>query len=349
MSLIHFDSDYVEGCHPLILEKLLETNMEQTSGYGTDEYCESAREKIRTACSAPHAGVHFFVGGTQVNFTVIRSCLLPHQAVISPETGHINVHETGAVEATGHKIIAVQTTIEGKITAGQIEEAVYKHYNGSTPPEHTVQPKLVYISQPTENGALYSKEELSSLHDVCKKYGLLLFADGARLGYGLSSPKSDVELSDMANFCDAFTIGGTKCGALFGEAAVITNPEIDRDFRYAIKQNGAMLAKGRLLGIQFDTLFTGGLYFSICKSAVEKAFKIRDSLKRLGYEEYAPSPTNQQFFIIPDSIAEKLLKSYAFSYWETVAEGRNAYRICTSWATKDENVERLIKDIENLS
>ncbi len=342
---IRFDCDYTEGAHPRILEKLLSTNLEQTPGYGMDPYCEHARALIREAADAPNAGVHFLVGGTQVNYTVIRSCLMAHQAVICPTTGHINVHETGAVEATGHKILAVPCGPEGKLTARQVEQVVNDHFHGPTPPEHTVQPKLVYISQPTENGALYSLAELTSLHEVCQKNGLYLFADGARLGYGLSSPLSDVTLADMARLTDVFTVGGTKCGMLFGEAAVISKPAIDRDFRYALKQNGAMLAKGRLLGIQYETLFTEGLYFSVCRMAVEQAFRLRDALKAAGFQEYAPSPTNQQFFILPDPVFETLSKKYVFSGWDTLPDGRKAYRICTSWATKDENVDALIADI----
>ncbi len=344
-TVIRFDNDYTEGAHPRILERLLETNLEQTPGYGTDRYCDHARELIRCAADAPEAGVHFLVGGTQVNFILIRAALMPHQAVISPVTGHINVHETGAVEATGHKILPVPCGKEGKPTAEQVEVMVYEHYHGPTPPEHTVQPQLVYISQPTENGALYTLSELTALHEVCRRYGLLLFADGARLGYGLASPQADVTLAHMARLTDAFTIGGTKCGALFGEALVISNPALNRDFRYAIKQNGAMLAKGRLLGLQFEALFEDGLYFEICGQAVQKAFVLRDALLAAGFEEYAPSPTNQQFFIFPEEIAAKLSEKYAFSDWETLPQGRRAMRVCTSWATKEENVAALLRDI----
>lgn len=342
---MYFNCDYTEGAHPKIMEKMLETNLEQTPGYGADTYCEQARELILQACDAPKAQVHFLVGGTQVNFTIIRSALRPHQGVIAPETGHINTHETGAVEATGHKILAVPGGVEGKLTAAQVEQLAAGHFNGDMPPAHLVQPKMVYISQPTENGALYSKAELEELHRICRKWGLYLFADGARMGYGLTARGADVTLADMARLCDAFTIGGTKCGALFGEAAVLTNPEIQQDFRYSIKQNGGMLAKGRLLGVQFLTLFADELYFEICERANQLAWRIADACREAGFREYAPSPTNQQFFIFPDAALRELEKKYAFSFWEKVDEGHTAVRICTSWATKEENVQALIADI----
>ncbi len=343
--MIYFNCDYNEGGHPAILRAMTDTNLEQTPGYGEDIHCERARELIRTACGAATAGVHFLVGGTQVNFTVIRAALRPHQGVISPATGHINVHETGAVEATGHKVLAVPCGVEGKLTAAQVDALCAGHYSDSVPTEHMVQPKMVYISQPTENGALYSRKELKSLHVVCDKWGLYLFADGARMGYGLTSQSADFTLRDMADCCDVFTIGGTKCGALFGEAAVITNPELDRDFRYAIKQNGGMLAKGRLLGIQFETLFTDGLYETICRKANELAEKISAACREAGFPEYAPSPTNQRFFIFPDEILGKLQEKCCFSFWEKTDDTHTAVRICTSWATTEESVEALIRDI----
>ncbi len=343
--MIYFNCDYTEGAHPKIMEKLLSTNLEQTPGYGEDGYCSRAKELILQACDAPGAQVYFLVGGTQVNFTIIRSALRAHQGVISPVTGHINVHETGAVEATGHKILEVPCGVEGKLSAGQVEEIAAAHFAGSMPPIHMVQPKMVYISQPTENGAIYSKAELEALHAACQKWGLYLFADGARMGYGLSSREADFTLKDMARLCDAFTIGGTKCGALFGEAAVLTNPELQRDFGYAIKQNGGMLAKGRLLGLQFLTLFEDGLYTRICEEANRLAYEIADACKENGFTEYAPSPTNQQFFIFPDDILKKLEEKYHFSFWEKVDECRTAVRICTSWATTEENARALMEDI----
>ncbi len=343
--MIYFNCDYTEGAHPKIMEKMLATNLEQTPGYGEDTYCDQAKELILQACQAPQAQVYFLVGGTQVNFTIIRSALRAHQGVISPETGHINVHETGAVEATGHKILALPCGVEGKLTAAQVEKTAAEHFAGSMPPIHMVQPKMVYISQPTENGAIYSKAELEALHEVCRKWGLYLFADGARMGYGLTARGSDATLADMARLCDAFTIGGTKCGALFGEAAVLTNPDLQQDFGYAIKQNGGMLAKGRLLGLQFLVLFQDGLYYNICEKANRLAYEIADACKENGFTEYAPSPTNQQFFIFPDAALQELEKKYHFSFWEKVDEGHTAVRICTSWATKEENVRALIEDI----
>ncbi len=347
--MIYFNCDYNEGGHPKILEAFAETNLDQTPGYGEDLYCGHARALIRRACRAESAGVHFFTGGTQVNFTVIRAALRPHQGVIAPVTGHINVHETGAVEATGHKVLSVPCTVEGKLSAAQVAALCEEHYSESVPTEHMVQPKMVYISQPTENGALYSREELLALHDVCQKWGLYLFADGARMGYGLTSSKAAYTLADMADFCDVFTIGGTKCGALFGEAAVITNPALDADFRYAIKQNGAMLAKGRLLGLQFEALFTDELYFEICEKANHLAEKISAACRESGFPEYAPSPTNQRFFIFPDEVLGKLQEKYCFSFWEKTDKTHTAVRICTSWATTEENTEALIREIRALN
>ncbi|MBD9017543.1 MAG: aminotransferase class V-fold PLP-dependent enzyme, partial [Coprococcus comes] len=267
--MILFTSDYTEGAHPRIIEKLAETNMEQTVGYGEDPYCEEAREAIKKVCEAPEADVHFLVGGTQTNFTVISSILRPFQGVICADSGHINVHETGAVEATGHKVLALPSK-EGKITGQQIKEYYDLHWSDESR-EHIVQPKMVYISHPTEVGTLYTKNELENISTVCKECGLYLFLDGARMGYGLMAPGTDVTLSDIAKYCDVFYIGGTKVGALFGEAVVITNPCLKQDFRYCIKQRGGMLAKGRLLGVQFLELFKDGLYFEISKHAIDMA------------------------------------------------------------------------------
>ncbi|MDD7646565.1 MAG: beta-eliminating lyase-related protein [Ruminococcus bromii] len=342
--MIYFNCDYTEGCHPKILERLCETNLMQTIGYGEDEICDAARAKIRAACCRDDIDVHFLVGGTQANATVIASILRPHQGALSAETGHINVHETGAVEATGHKVLALPATPDGKISAAQVEAAYTAHVNDASF-EHMVQPKLVYISLPTENGGLYSKAELTALHDVCTRCGLYLFIDGARLGYGLTSPENDVTLRDLCDLCDVFYIGGTKVGALFGEAVVITNPEIKPDFRYHIKQRGGMLAKGRLLGIQFDVLFTDNLYFEISKKAVAQAKRIAAVCMEAGCTFFADSPTNQQFPVFPDAALEKLKEKYVYSYWARVDETHSAIRLCTSWATKDENVEALCSDI----
>lgn len=344
--MIQFQNDYSEGAHPSILNKLIETNMEQTVGYGEDVYCENARKKIRALCQNEQADIHFLIGGTQTNYTVISACLRPHQGVIAAQSGHINVHETGAVEAKGHKVLALPS-MDGKITAGQVEACCQAHWNDADH-EHMVQPGMVYISHPTENGTLYSKKELKALYDVCCKYQLPLFLDGARLGYGLMSEESDMTLSDIAAMTDVFYIGGTKVGALFGEAVVISNPMLQRDFRYLIKQNGAMLAKGRLLGIQFDTLFTDNLYMDIAKHADELAMKLREAFVKKGYELLHDSYTNQQFPILPDEDFRELKKKYRFSFWEKTDASHTAVRVCTSWATREEDVCALIADIEAL-
>ena len=340
--MIRFDCDYVEGAHPALLQRLIDTNLEQTVGYGEDAYCESARQKIKAACQSPEAAVHFLVGGTQANFTVIASILRPHQGVLCAETGHINVHETGAVEATGHKALGLPHQ-NGKITAAQVAQAVEDH-RANDAFEHIVQPGMVYISHPTELGTLYSLAELTALSEVCRRRGLPLFLDGARLGYGLAA--GDVSLRDLARLCDVFYIGGTKCGALFGEAVVIANPALQTDFRYHIKQRGGMLAKGRLLGIQFDALFTDGLYERITRQAVDQALRIRAALQKRGVPMLIDSPTNQQFPILTHAQRAALEKQFVLSHWERVDEDHDAIRICTSWATRQENVDRLIAAIE---
>lgn len=338
-----FQCDYNEGAHPKILERLLETNMEQTVGYGEDAYCASAAEKIRKACGDETLAVHFLVGGTQTNVTVIDTALRSHQGVLCADTGHINVHETGAVEACGHKVLGLMSP-DGKITAEQVEEAYQAHiHNGSF--EHMVQPKLVYISNPTELGTIYSKAELTALSETCRKNGLYLFMDGARLGYGLVAPDNDLTLKDIAKLCDVFYIGGTKVGALFGEAVVIRNEDLKQDFRYFIKQKGGMLAKGRLLGLQFDTLFTDDLYWEISKHAIALAEKLRSAFEEKGYAYLVPNRTNQIFVIMPDEALAKLGEKFEFSYDHRVDETHSAVRFCTSWATKEENVDALIQSI----
>lgn len=345
--MVYFNCDYTEGCHPKILEQMVNTNLLQTPGYGEDEICASARRKIKAYCGRDDVDVHFLVGGTQANATVIAAALRPHQGVLSAETGHINVHESGAVEATGHKVLALPATKDGKITAAQVEDAYTAHIRDASF-EHMVQPKMVYISMPTEIGGLYTKAELAALRDVCDRCGLFLFADGARLGYGLAAPENDVTLPDLCAFCDVFYIGGTKVGALFGEAVVITNPALKTDFRYHIKQRGGMFAKGRMLGLQFDVLFTDNLYFDIARHAVAQAKTIADACTRAGCALLAPSPTNQQFPIFPDAALEHLAEKYVFSYWERVDSLHSAVRFCTSWATTDAHVEALCRDIHHV-
>jgi len=344
--MIRFQCDYAEGAHPAILEKLMETNFDQTVGYGLDPYCESAREKIRKACNQPDADVHFLVGGTQANFTVISSILRPHQGALSANTGHINVHETGAIEATGHKVLPLYSE-NGKITAVQVREAYDAHWNDPDH-EHVVQPGMVYISHPTENGTLYEKDELVELYKTCQELGLPLFLDGARMGYGVMSEAATLTLADVAEYTDVFYIGGTKVGAMFGEAVVITNPALKRDFRYMIKQNGGMLAKGRLLGIQFDVLFTDDLYFKVAKHADDLAMRLKRAFVEKGYELRYDSYTNQQFPILPDEHVEILKEKYSFAIWEKVSATHSAVRFCTSWATKEESVDSLIKDLQTL-
>lgn len=341
--MILFNSDYTEGAHPRLMERLMETNLEQTVGYGEDAYCEEAREAIRRVCEAPNADVHFLVGGTQTNFTVISLALRSYQGVICADTGHINVHETGAVEATGHKVLALPGT-DGKITAEQVKEAYALHWSDESR-EHIVQPKMIYISHPTELGTLYTKTELQALHDVCKECGLYLFLDGARLGYGLMAPGTDVTLPDIAALCDVFYIGGTKVGALFGEAVVICNSELKNDFRYGIKQHGGMLAKGRLLGVQFLELFKDGLYFEIAKHAIDMAMLLKNELTKKGYHFYMDSVTNQQFIIIDDKKLEEIRKKYGVTYQMRCDDTHSVIRLCTSWATREEDVKALLGDM----
>ena len=345
--MIYFNNDYSEGCHPKILEALTRTNYEQTLGYGEDEYCARAAEKIRALCGREDAAVHFLVGGTQTNMTVIAAALRPHQGVLCADSGHINTHETGAVEATGHKVLPLPSR-DGKIDAGQVREAVLSH-RADASFEHTVQPKMVYISNPTELGTLYTKAELTALRDTCRELGLYLFLDGARLGYGLMAKDNDLTLKDIGDCCDVFYIGGTKVGALFGEAVVIRNPALAEDFRYIIKQHGGMLAKGRLLGIQFDTLFTDDLYYKISAHADAMADRLRDTLAEIGAPLLVPGTTNQVFAILPDTLLEELAKTVTFSEQERVSDTHRAVRFCTSWATKAENVDTLCRKLKELA
>ena len=337
--MIYFNNDYSEGCHPLVLKRLVATNLEQTPGYGADHYCRAAADKLRSLCGNDRLAVHFLVGGTQTNLTVIDAALRPHQGVLCAESGHIHVHETGAVEATGHKVLTLPSA-DGKIDATQVRAAVEAHRTDDAM-EHTVQPKLVYISNPTELGTIYSKRELEALSKVCRELGLYLFLDGARLGYGLTAQDNDLTMADLARLCHVFYVGGTKLGALFGEAVVISDPAIAEDFRYMIKQHGGMLAKGRLLGLQFDTLFTDGLYFDIAKQANAMADKLRTTLEELGYPLLVPGCTNQVFPILPDSVLGKLANEFSFSEQQRIDDTHRAVRFCTSWATTEENVDAL--------
>jgi threonine aldolase len=344
--MIRFECDYAEGAHPQILKRLEDTNFEQTKGYGEDEHCENARRIIRRLCRNETVDVHFLVGGTQTNTTIIASVLRPHQGVISAIGGHINVHETGAVEAGGHKVLALPAE-DGKLTAFQVEQTYTEHWNDANR-EHMVQPGMVYLSNPTESGTVYTKHELQALSDVCRTYGLPLFMDGARLGYGLAAENNDLTIPDIAQLCDIFYIGGTKIGALFGEAIVITDDRLKKDFRYFIKQRGGMLAKGRLLGIQFETLLGDGLYFEISRHAVQMAVMIRDAFMSKGITFLCKSTTNQQFPILTKEQIRILSKNYAFELWTDINDRYTAARFCTSWATCEEDVQTLIKNILNL-
>jgi len=345
--MIYFNNDYCEGCHEQILQALSRTNLEQTPGYGSDAYCREAARIIQKLCDDPCADVHFLVGGTQANLTVIDASLRPHQGVIGATSAHIHVHETGAIEATGHKVLALPSA-DGKLTADQIDHAVRAHFEDDSA-EHTVQPKMVYISNPTELGTIYSLRELEAISAVCKKWDLYLFMDGARLGYGLTAKDNDLTLPDIARLCDVFYIGGTKVGALFGEAVVISNDSLKKDFRYMIKQHGGMLAKGRLLGLQFCALLEEDLYFTIAAKANLLADRIRHTLQELGYPLLIPGTTNQIFPILPDDLLDKLSEDFCFTNQERIDDGHRAVRFCTSWATTHENVEALCSALKMLS
>ena len=336
----NFMNDYNECAHERILEAIGKANREQDNSYGLDSHCERARELIRAQLGGADSAVHFLVGGTQTNMTVIAACLRPYQGVISAASGHINEHETGAVEATGHKVLALTGT-DGKITAEQVERCVAAHYADCNA-EHIVQPGMVYLSQPTELGTIYFKNELIAIWNVCQKYQMPLYIDGARLGTSFTAEGSDITMPDLARYASAFSIGGTKMGALFGEALVINDKSLQKDFRYHIKQRGGMLAKGRLLGIQFETLFTDGLYFEIGRHAVLQARRIAEGFQARGYRLLTDSPTNQVFPVVPKGIQQEIGKSFGYAYWCAVDENSDAIRFCTSWATPPEMVDALL-------
>ena len=345
--MLYFNNDYNEICHPAVMKKLTELTSVQMPGYGVDICCKEAADLIREKCAAPNAAVHFLVGGTQTNLTVIAASLRPHQAVISAETGHINVHETGSIEATGHKVILAASK-DGKVRP-ELVEAIVQSQSLSMDAEHIAQPKMIYISNPTEYGTLYSLDELTALSQLCRTYGLYLFVDGARMGYGLAAAGNDITLADYAKLCDAFYIGGTKCGAMFGEAVVITNAGIAEDFRYLMKQRGGMLAKGWLLGAQFYALFEKDLYFQISAHADGLADQIRKTLTDLGYPLYLPGVTNQVFVTMPDAVLEKLKPNFSFAVWEKADNTHTIVRFCTSWATTAENVDALCRELRTIA
>lgn len=336
--MLYFENDYSEGAHEAVLRRLIDTNMEQLPGYGNDRYCEAAREKIRKACGCPEAEVYFLVGGTQTNAVVISAVLKQYEGVIAASTGHINGHEAGAVEYSGHKILTLPQEA-GKITAGALREYLEAFYHDRNC-EHMVFPGMVYISHPTEYGTLYSGRELQEISEVCGQYEIPLYLDGARLGYGLAAEASDVSLEDIARYTSVFYIGGTKVGALCGEAVVFTK-QAPRHFITEIKQKGALLAKGRLLGVQFDALFTDELYLKIGKNAIETAETLRRAFLDKGYRIFLESPTNQLFVILENEKMKELKEKVRFCLWEKLDENHTVVRFATSWATKMEDVEQL--------
>ena len=341
--MIRFNNDYSRGAHPRILQALADTNAESYGGYGIDPWCEKAAAEIKKYLDCPDADVHFLVGGTQANFTVIAAALRPYQSVISADSGHIHVHETGAVEHCGHKIQTLPA-VDGKITAAQIAEEA-RLYAESDIPEHITQPKMVYLSFPTEYGTIYSRRELEEISAVCRQYEMYLFIDGARLGYGLGAEDADVTIQDIARLSDVFYCGGTKCGALCGEAVVLVNPELRSHFRSYIKQNGAMLAKGWLLGLQFYTLFQDGLYFEITRQADEYAMQIKRAFAAKGIPSYIESSTNQQFVVMENRMLERLSQKYVYEFEKKIDETHSCVRFCTSWYTTQAEVDELTADI----
>ena len=333
----------MEGAHPLIMKRLAEINFDKNIGYGHDQYCEMAREKIARACKAPDARVHFLVGGTQTNAIVIDSILRHNEGVVSPNTGHICTHEAGAIEACGHKVLPMDCK-EGKISAQALAQYLKEATSEDYGMEHVVEPRMVYISNPTEYGTIYTLSELYEIRKVCNKYNQMLYIDGARLGYALAAPDNDVTLPDLARLCDAFYIGGTKVGALFGEAVVVLNKDIKMS-KGSIKNRGALLAKGWLLGLQFDTLFTDDLYLKIAKNGVDQAMRIRKAIEAKGYPIYLDSTTNQQFVVFEDSKVVELAKYVGFNFIKKVGANHSVVRFATSWATTDEQVDELLSHL----
>ena len=339
MSVLSFESDYTQGAHEKVLARLVETNMEKLVGYGEDIYCSAAKEKIRAACELEDSDVFFITGGTQTNQLVISSMLDTHEGVIAAETGHIHGHEAGAIEYTGHKVLTIPQT-EGKIHIDALRDLLVTFYNDKNH-DHQVFPAMLYISHPTEYGTLYTKNELTTISEICREYGLYLFLDGARLGYGLMSEGTDVTLPLLAKLCDAFYIGGTKVGALCGEAVVFKKSATPRHFFTKIKQHGALIAKGRLLGVQFDALFTDNLYINISRNAIEKADRMKKLFASLGFKFYINSPTNQIFIVLENSFYDKLSEKVRVGFWEKYDDTHTVVRFATSWATTDEDVDAL--------
>ena len=339
--MLYFENDYSEGAHEKVLEALIKTNYEKLSGYGSDQYCESAKEKIKKACKCDDAQVYFLVGGTQTNQVVIDTVLNSYEGVIAAKTGHVSAHEAGAIELSGHKVLTIPEH-DGKIDVNELKEYIETFY-GDENHEHMVFPGMVYISHPTEYGTLYTKDELENISKVCNEYKIPLYLDGARLGYGVMAKDTDVDIPTIAKYCDIFYIGGTKVGALCGEAIVFTKGNMPKYFTTMVKQHGALLAKGRLLGVQFDTLFTDDLYLKIGKTAIDTAELLKKGLQDKGYRFYLDSPTNQQFIILENSKLEELSKHVRYGFWEKYDDSHTVIRFATSWATTKEDVEKLME------
>lgn len=339
--MLNFESDYIHGAHEKVLNRLIDTNMEPLSGYGNDKYSESAKQKIKDFCCSQNAQIFFLSGGTQTNQVVIDSMLKGYEAVICADTGHINSHEAGAIEYSGHKVITLKNN-QGKIAADDLLSYLRNFYLDENY-EHTAIPGMVYISHPTEFGTLYTYDELKGISDICKTYDIPLYMDGARLGYALVAPSTNVTIKDIYSLCDAFYIGGTKVGALCGEAVVFTNDNAPKHFFTSIKQHGALLAKGRLVSVQFDTLFTDDLYLNISRHAIRMADIVRKALKEKGYEIYIETTTNQIFVVLDNEKYEQLKKSVSFSFWERLGDSKTVVRIATSWATTQYEVDELVK------
>lgn len=340
ITMYSFNNDYSEGAHPKILEAMMNANLTQNTGYGLDSHCSHAQRLIMDEIRREDVDIHFLVGGTQANAITIGAALRPWQAVISTDKGHINVHETGAIEAAGHKVLAMPSQ-DGKLTPALIQKALDHHTD-----EHMVQPKMVYISNSTEIGTQYTKAELEAIHRICRQKGLYLFMDGARMASALTSPANDLTLEDIARLTDVFYIGGTKSGALFGEALIISHPDLKPDFRFMIKQRGAMMAKGWLLGIQFEELFQNNLFYDMASHSNEMAAILRKGIEACGYSFYSDSSTNQLFPIFPDRVIAKLEENYLFSVQERINDSHTAIRLVTSWATREDACRQFIKDLE---
>ncbi|MBE6765258.1 MAG: low specificity L-threonine aldolase [Ruminococcaceae bacterium] len=339
--MLYFESDYNQGAHEKILESFLRTNYEHLTSYGFDKYSDSAKEKIRAACGCPDAEIFFLVGGTQTNAVVIDSLLRSYEGAVAAVTGHINFHEAGAIELTGHKVLELPEH-NGKIDPTELS-AYLRDFKNDANNSHMVQPGMVYISHPTEYGTLYTKDELRALSEICSENRIPLYMDGARLGYGLMSYETDVTLADIAKYCDVFYIGGTKVGALCGEAVVFTKGNMPAYFMTTVKQHGALLAKGRLVGIQFDTLFTDDLYFKISRHAIDMAKLLKEAFEKKGYSFHLDSPTNQQFIILDNKKMAELSGKVTFSFWEKLDDERTVVRFATSWATREEDIDELRK------